>query len=566
MSRPRKARSPAAAALVALPWLAVVALGILAYSNSLRGQFVFDDLEQLVENEAIRDLGAFLGSSVHRVLPNRFVAYLTFALNHALGGYEPFGWHLVNLAIHLCNALLVQALVVLAFRTPRMRDSALAPSAPAVAFAAAALFVAHPLATQAVSYVVQRITSLATLFYLATTVLYLVFRLREGKPGRWLAYAGMLLASLLAMRTKEISFTLPIALALVEWTLFTGGRRRWLAILPAAAIALLIPLSLVDLGASPSGMLASADASTRVIAPAGRLDYLRTQAVVVVSYLRLLVLPYGQSVDHLVAIRRSWWTPDVAGSVLLLGSLGALAAWLFWRCRPRGGRPALDPSVRLVGLGIAWFFVTLSVESSVIPIADVMNEHRVYLPSAGLLPAAATLLALLFLRLDARHVARNTAIAGAALASVLGVVTWNRNPAWRDEVALWSDAAAKSPGHYRPVFNWGAALTKQRRFAEAAAVFRRGVALDPRSVAAHVQLGVVLYLAGDPRGAEVELRQAVALAPDDADALLNLSVYLGATGRKAEARVYLERLRRVARSPGDRAWAEAMLNDEVNRR
>jgi Flp pilus assembly protein TadD len=172
---------------------------------------------------------------------------------------------------------------------------------------------------------------------------------------------------------------------------------------------------------------------------------------------------------------------------------------------------------------------------------------------------AATLLALLFLRLDARHVARHTAIAGVALASVLGIVTWNRNPAWRDEVALWSDAAAKSPGHYRPFFNWGAALTKQRRFAEAAVVFRRGVALDPRSVAARVQLGVVLYLAGDPRGAEVELRQAVALSPDDADALLNLSVLLGAVEKKDEARVYLEKLRRVARSPGDRAWAEAEL-------
>jgi hypothetical protein len=390
-------------------------------------------------------------------------------------------------------------------------------------------------------------------------VLYLLWRLREGKAGRWLPYAGLLLASLLAMRTKEISFTLPFSLALVEWALFPGGPRRWLPILPVAAIALLIPLSLVELGGSPSGMLASADSSTRVLAPAGRLDYLRTQAVVVVAYLRLLVLPYGQSVDHLVAIRRSWWAPDVAGSVLLLASLGGLAAWLFWRSRPRNGRPPLDPAVRLVGLGIAWFFVTLSVESSVIPIADVMNEHRVYLPAAGLFPAAATLLALLFLRLDARHVGRDTAVAGAVLASVLGVVTWNRNLAWRDETALWSDAAAKSPGHYRPVFNWGAALTKQRRFAEAAVIFRRGVEVDPRSVAARVQLGVVLYLSGDPRGAEVELRQAVALAPDDADALLNLSVLLGAVGKKDEARVYLERLRRVAKSPGDRAWAEAEL-------
>jgi Flp pilus assembly protein TadD len=171
----------------------------------------------------------------------------------------------------------------------------------------------------------------------------------------------------------------------------------------------------------------------------------------------------------------------------------------------------------------------------------------------------ATLVALLFLRIDARHVARDTAIAGAVAASFLGLVTWNRNPVWQDEIALWSDAAAKSPDHYRPVFNWGAALTKQRRFAEAATVLRRGTELDPRSVAARVQLGVVLYLAGDPAGAEVELRRAVEIAPDDPDALLNLSVLLGAVGKRPEARVYLERLFRVAKDPADRAWAAAEL-------
>lgn len=538
----------------------MVLLGAIAYSSSLHGQFVFDDLEQIVENPAIRSLGSFLGRDGAGVLPNRFVAYATFALNHAIGGYEPIGWHLVNLAVHLGNALLVQALVLLAFRAPRMAGSALAPSARSIAFAASALFVTHPLATQAVSYVVQRITSLATLFYLASTVLYLLWRLQPaGRGARAALYAGVLLSALLAMRTKEIAFTLPVAIALVEGAFLEGGRRRWLPILPIAAISLLIPLSLVDLGGSPGGVLAAADSATRVIAPAGRLDYLRTQTVVVVDYLRLLAVPYGQTVDHMVTIRRSWLAPDVAGAVLLLASLAGLAAWLSWRSRPRGGKPPLDPSVRLVALGIAWFFVTLSVESSVIPIADVMNEHRVYLPSAGIFPAVATLVALLFLRIDPRRVGRDTAIAGAVAASILAVVTWNRNHAWANEIALWSDAAAKSPGHYRPVFNWGAALTKQRRFAEAAVIFRRGVELDPRSVPARVQLGVVLYLAGDPRGSEVELRQAVAIKPDDPDALLNLSVLLGAIGKKPEARLYQQRLLQVAKDPADRAWAEAEL-------
>jgi hypothetical protein len=538
---------------------AVLLLGALAYSNSLRGEFVFDDLGQIVGNRAIEGLGAFLGPSGGQVLPNRYVAYLTFALNYLVGGYDPFGWHLVNVAIHLANAVLVWAFVLLAFRSPRLRSSAIAPASGAMAFASAAIFVAHPLATQAVSYVVQRITSLATLFYLLAVVLYLAWRLSSRARSRIALYAGVLVSALLAVRTKEIAFTLPVALALVEWAFLEGGRRRWLPILPVAAMALLIPLSLVDLGKPASAMLASADESTRVVAPAGRHDYLRTQAVVVARYLGMLALPVGQAVDHEVAIRRSWMALDVAGCTLLLTALASLGGWLAWRSTPRGGRAAFDPSVRMVALGIGWFFVTLSVESSVIPIADVMNEHRVYLPSAALFPAVVTLLALFFHRIDPARVARDTVVAGGLAASVLAVATWNRNPVWRNEEALWRDAAGKSPGHFRPVSNWGAALLKQRRFAEAATVLRRGTEIDPRSIPARVQLGVTLYLAGDPVAAEAELRRAVALAPDDPDALLNLSALLRAVGKGPEARVHIERLRQVAKDPSDRAWAEAEL-------
>ncbi len=539
---------------------AVLLLGALAYSNSLRGAFVFDDLSQLVENPAIRDLGSFVGPASRNVLPNRYVAYLTFALNYLAGGLDPFGWHLLNLAVHLASATLVWTFVRLAFRTPRLRPSRLAPASGAIAFAAAALFVAHPLATQAVSYVVQRITSLATLFYLLAVVLYLAWRLSSGFRARLAAYVGLLVAALLAFRTKEIAFTLPAAMALAEWAFFDGGWRRWLPVVPVVLLSLLIPLSLVDLGRPVSEVLAAADASTRVTAPpAGRHDYLRTQAVVVARYLGLLVLPVGQTVDHDVAIRRSWLAPDVAGSALLLLALALGGAWLAWQSTPRGRRPALDPGVRLVALGIGWFFVTLSVESSVIPIADVMNEHRVYLPSAGLFPGVATGLAFLFLRLDPARVARDTAVAAGIAASLLAGVTWNRNRVWRSEVDLWSDAAAKSPGHIRALSNLGAALLKQERFAEAAEAFRRDTEVHPRSVASRVQLGVTLYLAGRPVEAEQELRRAVELDPDDPDALLNLSVLLRAVGKAPESRQYLEHLRRVARTAEDREWAEARL-------
>jgi len=166
---------------------------------------------------------------------------------------------------------------------------------------------------------------------------------------------------------------------------------------------------------------------------------------------------------------------------------------------------------------------------------------------------------LLFLRVDPARVARDTAVAAGLAASLLAVVTWNRNRVWRSEVDLWADAAAKSPGHVRALSNLGAALLKQERYAEAAEVFRRDVEAHPGSVASRVQLGVTLYLVDRPADAERELRRAVELDPNDPDALLNLSVLLRAVGKAPEARPYLERLRRVAKSADERAWAEARL-------
>jgi hypothetical protein len=558
-ARPEAPRAPFLASRAVLPVAGILLLGLLAYSNSFQGQFVFDDIDQLLLNPRIRDLGSFLGPAGYLTYPNRFVAYASFALNHHLGGYDPIGWHVANLAIHLANALLVWKLVRLAFRSPRLRTSALAPSTEAIAFASGALFVAHPLATQAVSYMVQRITSLATLFYLLAVVLYLAWRLRPPGRGRSLLYGGALACSLLAFRTKEISFTLPLAIALVEWAFFEGGARRWLPVLPVAVLALVIPLTLVDVGRPAGEILASADAGTRVQAVVSRTDYLRTQTVVVARYLGLLVVPVGQVLDHDVAIRTSWLAPDVAGSTLLLVALAALAVWLAWRSRPGGTRPPLDPAVRLVALGIAWFFLTLAVESSIIPIADVMNEHRVYLPSALLLPATATAAALLFLRVDPRHVARDTALAGAIAGAVLGIATWNRNLVWRTEISIWNDVAEKSPRHWRALKNLSTNYFKQGRIPEAIAALRRHAEIFPDEPVSHMQLGVGLYVARQPVEAEAELRKAVALGPTESDMLFNLAFFLIEVGRRPEARPYLERLIPVEKDPERRKWAEGEL-------
>ncbi|HEY6001690.1 MAG TPA: tetratricopeptide repeat protein, partial [Anaeromyxobacter sp.] len=537
-------------------WLlaaAVVAMGAAAYANALRAGFVYDDFPSIVRNPAVRDPASFLpGGPGYERRPNRAVGYMSFALDHRLHGLDPAWFHATNVAVHLASALLVFALVLLAFRTPRLRESRLAPLAPAVAFAAAALFVAHPVETQAVTYVVQRLTSLATLFYLAAVVLYLRARLGGVRPSSIAWYLGAILSALLATKTKEIAFTLPAALLACEALLLDGAVwHRALPVAPFVALAGIIPSSLVRLGKPAGEVLADAASATAVQTATSRLDYLATQLVVVPRYLGLLVLPIGQNADPDVAVAASFLEPRVLAGGLVLAALAAAAAVL----ARRGGR-GWDPAALLAALGILWFFLAASVESSVIPIVDVMNEQRVYLPSAGLFLAAAAGLALLASRFTPRR-AGAAAIAAAALVAIaLGIATHVRNEVWRDQLSLWADAAAKSPRKPRPLNNLGAALSEAGRADEAAQAFLAAIRASPEHAEAYYNLGRLRMTARqDPAEAIRLFQTALALRPDYVDAYANLAgAYVQAGLPEAAVRVV------EAAGPSVRDSAEAQFN------
>ena len=204
--------------------LLISLLAILIYSNTFSVPFLFDDTPNIVENPQIKDLSNFSDFS-----GSRYVGFLSFSLNYRFGGLHVFGYHLVNLLIHIINGFLVYTLVLLLFRassrlSPTTHDLSPFNSAHWIAFATALLFVSHPIQTQAVTYIVQRFSSLATLFYLLTVVAYLRWRLAspEGRR-RYLWYGAALVSTVLAMKTKENSITLPLMLLLVEGVLERSG-------------------------------------------------------------------------------------------------------------------------------------------------------------------------------------------------------------------------------------------------------------------------------------------------------------------------------------------------------
>ena len=461
-------------------WFAAVcAVALLAYLRSFESPFQLDDYAFIVGNRVLAS------PSIEGVVQygrSRLLAVATFVLSDRIGGEDPFGYHVVNFAIHLLTTLAVYALVLTLCRTPRLRQTWLATQRLPIAVAAAFLFACHPIQVQAVTYIVQRMSSMAALFYVGAVLLYGRARnaqlgLQSGRPA--VAYAGAVLLALAAFFSKENSASLPLAILLTEWTFYPGigiGKRvKRLA--PFLVLVAVIPLTWFVLGTRP-GKAPGADPTIyeRVEyfvnllffrASPGRslvppLDYFWTQCLVIPRYLRLVIMPWGFNIDHDVPLATGLSLPALTGFVFLASLLG-FGLCALWRWP-------------LVGFGIVWFFLALSVESSFLPIKDAMVEHRMYLAMAGV----AIVLAVAFASALGRW-RTPTLVLGVAVIAVLCTLTFLRNELWRQPVLLWQDALAKSPNKARVYANLGTALHHAGRLDEAIIHYCKALALDPKS-------------------------------------------------------------------------------------
>lgn len=551
-----------------LPPAVLLFSAFLVYSNTFSAPFVFDDIKYIVENPAIADLRGFAGMG-----GTRYVTFLSFALNFAAGGLNPFGYHLVNFLIHAANAFFVFTLVRLVFKAPVMSGAEDGGgfaggegerTAWGIGLSAALLFVAHPVQTQAVTYVSQRFASLAAFFYLFSLCLYLKARLTmesdltQGRRSRavWVIYCAAFVMGAVAQKTKEISFTLPAAVVLFELALFNGKKsagKRLLYVLPFLFLFIIIPYELFWAGhgtADVAGKTMYQQVTDIRTVP--RYDYLITQARVVVTYLRLLVLPINQNLDYDYRLFHSALDPEVALSIVMVVSVLASGAVLFIYSRVR--RQALP---LLVSLGVIWFFVAISVESSVVPITDVIFEHRLYLPSAGAAIAFASAVYIASIKAFGRGRTSLLVVLFVimGLTMVLATAAYKRNGVWADDVTLWQDTVRKSPGKARPYNNLGKALVKRGKITEAAENFKRALEINPASYVANENMGSALLKLQRPAEAEVYFRKAVDLDPASAEALNSIGVVLTRLGRHAEGRAWSERA--LAAYPG---YADAHTN------
>jgi tetratricopeptide (TPR) repeat protein len=508
--------------------LLIAFLALFIYINTLDSPFHFDDKSNIVENPIIKDLRyfidpseavQFMGLGTHSAFKRRYIGHLSFALNYRFHGLDTRGYHLTNLAVHIINGVLLYLLVILTFRTPWMAGSALQRRANLIGLFSALLFVCHPVQTQAVTYIVQRLSSMATMFYLASVVLFVGSRLTDRRAARWGMYVLSIISALLAMKTKESAFTLPLAIAIYEFMFFVGKRkRRLLYLVPILMTMIVIPISIISLVAldrPATEILGSIDALTKSqTQDMSRLEYLSTQVRVTVTYIRLLFLPMNQNLDYDYPAYGSIANPGVFVSLLFLVSVFGPGIYLLLKSnRVVAGR--------LAAFGVIWFFLALSVESSLIPL-HAINEHRMYLPSAGAFVALVTGVFMVVAVTEKRKMLRVLAALAIGFVVMFSTAALARNSVWQSDIALWSDTAGKSPGKSRSFVNLGFAYEEQLLYDKAVTAYRAALEYSPNNASIHNNLGVVYDRLGLYVKAIGEYRAALKIDPGDTSIYNNL--------------------------------------------
>ena len=419
--------------------LGFIAAGLLLFGASFSHSFHFDDA--LITNDS-NVTNASRWPHFFNPLYLRQLTFFSFYLNHLAGGLNPAGFHVVNVAIHIANVVLLYLLLNRFFERW-------------IAVIAAAIFLVHPIQTEPVLYVYQRSILLACFFSLLGLI-----ALTEHRRG-W-----ALLAFFLAFESKESALAVPLAVALLSGSAkhtvayLKRPERSSLVYAPSLRVILFGVALLLSIGT----LLVLAYANERTVGVGAAelispVRYLLTQTRVVFTYLRLLVFPYPQSLEY--EFQNAGGFFSAAGVVLLLAG-----AWLLRH--------------RIWGWCALTFFILLAPTSSIIPSADAAFEHRLYLPMLAFSLFAAFLIA---------RIPKRSWVAGGLLV-ILAILTLRRENVWSSDVALWEDTVRQTPGKARAWFNLGGAYLNKDAV-KARRAFLRTLELQPHFPEALYDLGLI---------------------------------------------------------------------------
>lgn len=521
--------------------LLLLVMVLSAYCNTLASPPFLDDFHSFIQDSQIyvKDLST---SSIVALSKTgfgwwRWLPVLTFALNHKLGGGQLMYFHLTNIFVHMIAMLGVFFLACQILKSVKDPSDGVGNGGSYwLAVCIAALWALSPVQTSAVTYLVQRMASMMAAFYILSVGLYVMGR-RLRRAGRnsacQLLYAGSFLCGVCAFLSKENAVTLPLMILITELWFFQPDllskllewlrMTRWITrlLLAAGLIAVLLAGYLVIPKLTATYSVRNFNMYQRLL----------TEARVVVWYISLLLWPAPSrlSMEHDVVVSTSLLSPPSTLASILFLALLLGSAIRFRRRFP------------IITYGVVWFFVNLAVESTFLPL-ELVFEHRLYLPSAGLIVSLVAGVELIsrsvFSRIRDRD--RLTALCATAMivASVFTFATFDRNEAWENILSIHLDAAAKAPNNPRAHANLGLAYYQTEQFDKAIQSAEKCLALtkpkqESYMVAANVIL-ISLIRMGDLDRAIERGNQLLQDRPKDGDvdSLPSFCLNLGEANRR----------------------------------
>lgn len=491
---------------------------LLAYANSFYSPFIFDDFNAIVKNNPqlqVNELTftALKNAAVQSASKNRPLASITLALNYYFGGVDTFGYHVVNAGIHILTGIFLFFLII-----EILKHSVFVPAPDGnksfnqldarnlwIAFLSTLIWLAHPLQTNAVTYIVQRMISLSALFYILSMLLYIHGRTLM-RQRRWRAsvcfLSGCVLSGICAVASKENAATLPLFILLYEWFFLQDLRSiklRTMLVGGFTLVAIFWGMALFFLGPHPVD---------RILAGYGHWGFtlferVMTEFRVIAYYVGLIFFPHPDRLmlDYDYPISHSFIDPGTT----VISALMVL--FVFFTAVYSAKKH------RLLAFCLLWFLGNLMIESSVIGI-EIIYEHRLYLPSMMIFLLLIILLINTGYKIIPLKRARGAIVVAVLL--ILSFWTYQRNQVWRSDVGFWEDNARKAPHDARPLQNIAYSLQQKDLHEEAVSYYRQSLDLkeDP---GAFYNMGISLSKINYHLEAVAAFKQAVQLKYDSTD-------------------------------------------------
>lgn len=525
--------------------LLLVGATFFVYRECLRAPFVYDDISKITENPDIRSLRELPKKLIYpyhepnweRNDPSRPVTYLTFALNYHFGELNPFGYHLVNVLLHILNFFLLVLFIRKIYFFALNKNSWFFP------LAVSAFFAIHPIHSIVVSYVFNRSGQLSAFFFLSAILLFI--RAREGKS---FFLPLSVLSYVFALFSKQDAITLPAILLIFDFVFLS--QKKIQKVLMNRAFHL--PFWGVFLGYILFryfyfGELGDVEAGT---SPQDwpPLLYLAVQPFILMRYLFLMLWPQGLSLDHVMNKPTTFLQVKFIGSYLFLGSV----LWMAWKAYQRSTGES-----KLLLFSILWFLINLSPTSSFFPTTAVMAENRLYLAGIGFY-LILVLVYFSFFHVDVSNQAKGSLgrparwVLGGLMAIhliFLSLVTMERCKLFQSPTLLWEDVFAQYPTSLRAINNTasqhnnlGRTLGDAGEREKAIKEFKRALEIKPESAEAQFNLALIYFQNSQERHKSLEeFLRVVALKPKHADAHNNIGIFYLEQKKYEKARHHFEK-------------------------